>query len=202
MASMAGDRPEGWQEAARLLTESLASTEPAPGGGAAAAVSGAMGCALAAMSLGVSAASRKCEASRRAWLLEARADFELRRIALLRLAAEDAAAFRRVMEAYSLDRGDPARPGRLQSALEEAARAPLDTALAAAQALAKALEARSKTLGTVSSDMACAALLLRAGGLCALENVEVNAALMTDSGSARSLRDRALRARDALAEGR
>ena len=41
-----------WYTAAERFTEALASSDPTPGGGAAAALTGAMGCALAMMAVG------------------------------------------------------------------------------------------------------------------------------------------------------
>lgn len=191
MAQMARDTDQGWQKAAARLAEAFASTDPTPGGGAAAGVSGAIACALARMAAGISLSSRGADGPRRSFLAAAGDEFSGLQARFHRLSGEDAAAFERVMAAYGLPKTEPGRAETLEAALLGAARAPLDIAHEAAGALGKVLRAKKKTLGTVSSDMACAAHLLRAAGLCALENVEVNAALMKDAAAAEGLRARA-----------
>jgi formiminotetrahydrofolate cyclodeaminase len=76
---------------------------------------------------------------------------------------------------------------------------PLETAGKAAAVLEKLDSVRSKTVGTVTSDVNCAIHLIRAAGLCALENVEINAASLKDADAARRLRAAAERARRDLA---
>jgi len=195
---MAEDTRQDWKEAAARLIEAFASTEPTPGGGAAAGTCGAIGCALAEMAAGISLSSGKSDERRRRALAEAREEFRELQAEFRRLTEGDAAAFERVMEGYRLPKDDPGRAERLQTSLVGAARVPLETARRAVEALEKARRAKGETVGTVSSDMGCALHLLRAAGLCALENVEVNAALLKDREAARVLREEAARARKGL----
>ena len=60
-------------------------------------------------------------------------------------------------------------------------------------------ECKSKTIGTVASDMTCAAHLLRAAGICALENVYINISLLKDQAAADRLEGEARAVRDSLA---
>jgi methenyltetrahydrofolate cyclohydrolase len=198
MAEMAGARETCWQEALARLTECFASTEPTPGGGSAAGAAGALGCALAQMATGISLGSKKADEGRRQALAAAREEFGRLGMEFRRLTGEDAAVFERVMAAYRLPKDDPGRGPRLQESLKAAAGVPLDTARAALAALKKAALAKGQTLGTVTSDMSCAEHLLRAAGLCALENIEVNAALIKDSSAASALRCEAESVRKAL----
>lgn len=177
----------GWRGAAEIFTSALASTDPTPGGGSAAGVAGAMGCALGRMAAGISAAKKKIEEDRRSGLRRARAEFEHFQERMMKLTSEDAAAFEEVMEAYKIPRDSSERAGRLEASLKKAAEVPLDTARTALKALVLVRENKELTVGTVGSDMNCAAHLLRSAGLCALENVEINLGLMKDEGTRNKL---------------
>ncbi len=106
----------------------LASTSPAPGGGAAAALSAAQGYALLAMVAGLTLKSRKYQKS---WetvkpvLSRAREGL----LKSLRMIDEDTEAFNRVMEAYRLpkstDEEKAKRKEAIQEALKVAAESPL-----------------------------------------------------------------------------
>ncbi len=188
-----------WKEAAGVVAEALSTTDSTPGGGSAAGVAGAMGCALAQMAAGISAKSRKIDEARRAglgesaaWFLEARARFET-------LTAEDAASFDAVMAVLARPKDDPSRLHDLDAALLAAGEVPLETAKTAAEALARARKDKPLTTGTVASDVNCAEHLLRAAGLCALENVDINAASMKDAALAAGLAKRAAEVRILLA---
>jgi len=54
-----------WQTGANLFVDALSNTEPTPGGGSAAAISGAMGCALGQMAIGISLRSKKLDEARK-----------------------------------------------------------------------------------------------------------------------------------------
>lgn len=177
----------GWREAGEAVAAALASTEPTPGGGSAACIAGAMGCALGQMALGISLESKKLEAEKRPLLEGARTELGALRAELERLAGEDAAAFEGVMTALRLPKDDLSRPAKVQAALAAAAEIPLQAAERAAKALAVARRAKGLAVGTVASDMACAEHLLRAAALCAAENVRVNTGSLKDKGAAEKL---------------
>lgn len=176
-----------WKDCADKLVEAFASTEPTPGGGAAAGTVGALGCALGQMAAGISLRSKKADEDRRRALREADGELGRLRSELQGLTSEDAEAFGAVMAAYKLPKG-PDRPAKIQEGLQRAADVPLRTARASLAGLRLIRRSKEKTLGTVSSDMDCAAHLLRAAVLCALENVSINISLMKDENEAGRLR--------------
>ncbi len=164
----------GWQQAARVVSKALSNTEPTPGGGSAAAISGAMGCALGMMACGLSLKSKKVEESKKPGLEQARSTFARLQADFEALMAEDAAAFECFMAALALSKEDPARAERMQTALIQAAEVPLRTASAASEAFEVVGQARGALLASVLSDMNSAGHLLKAAALCAAENVRIN----------------------------
>jgi len=163
-----------WKAAGRVIGEAMANTDATPGGGSAAAISAAMGCGLGEMAIGITLKSKKLDEAKRGPLTSAhkalgelRATFDL-------LAADDAAAFDRFMDAMSLPKDDATRPAKMQAALLHAAEVPLKTAQMAAGALAVAKQAAPLAGAAVASDINCAVHLLRAAAQCAAENVRIN----------------------------
>ncbi|MFH1725678.1 MAG: cyclodeaminase/cyclohydrolase family protein [Elusimicrobiota bacterium] len=188
----------GWAVAADGLVAAFASTDPTPGGGAAAGTVGALGCALGGMATGISSRSKKIDEARRADLLAAREAFESLRAELQRLTLEDAAVFDDVMAAYRLPKDSPGRREKIQEALKAAAEVPLETARTAAHALERVRAEKERTVGTVASDMDCAVHLLRAAAFCALVNVGINTGSLKDPESSRPLDEEAEEIRKAL----
>lgn len=177
----------GWADAGVRVAEALASTDPTPGGGSAACITGAMGCGLGQMAVGISLESKKLDPAKRPALEKLKADFSAGRGLLLSLAGEDAEAFEDVMAALRLPKDDASRPARLQEALVGAAEIPLETARAAGHAYAKAVEARPLCSPNVASDASCAAHLLAAAVRCAVENVKINTGSIKDRAAAGKL---------------
>ncbi|MBI3299734.1 MAG: glutamate formimidoyltransferase [Elusimicrobia bacterium] len=190
----------GWEAAAERLAEAFASTDPTPGGGSAAGTAGAIACALGRMASGISAASKKVDQARKDALESAREGFKSLQGEFHRLTGADAASFDTVMAAFKLPKDDPARTAKVQESLQHAAEVPLETARRAVEALRRVKETAGKAVGTVASDMNCAAHLLRAAALCALENVEINAGSLKDPKAAAGLRAEAEDVRKSLSE--
>ena len=163
-----------WQEAARVVSDALSNTEPTPGGGSAAAISGAMGCGLGIMACGLSLKSKKIEESSKPGLEKARDAFAGLKTEFEKLTAEDSAAFDLFMAALALPKDDPARAGQMQEALIHAAQVPLRTAGAAGEAFQVVRRIMPSLLASVLSDMHSAGHLLKAAALCAAENVRIN----------------------------
>jgi formiminotetrahydrofolate cyclodeaminase len=153
-------------ESIERYLEALASAAPAPGGGSAAALAGAMAAALVAMVCRVTA-SRGGDAA----LAGVVASADVLRERLLGLGGDDAAAYEAVIAARRLP--PDARPGAVQAALRRATEVPLDVVEAARDVLASCARvagaARPSTLG----DLRVAAALARA----ALEGAAVTARL-------------------------
>ncbi len=144
----------------------LASADSTPGGGSAAMVSGALGCALVAMVARICAASPKyASVHDHALALIERADSLRERFLALR--EQDEAAFEAVVRA----RGDaPA----MQNALADAAAAPLAGAAAALEALRLSADALSLKNAHVVSDLGCAAEFSYACLAACAYNVRIN----------------------------
>jgi glutamate formiminotransferase len=177
----------GWREGAVAVADALATTDATPGGGSAAGVSGAMGCGLGVMAIGISLRSKKLDAAKRPGLERAKQVFGRLKGEFEKLTAEDSAAFDLFMAAMALPKDDPERPRRMQDALINAAEVPLRTADAAAEAFAQAQAALPSVSPAVFSDMRCSAHLLKAAALCAAENVRINLGSVKDQAKAQSL---------------
>lgn len=176
-----------WMAAGRLVAEALSNTDATPGGGSAAAISGAMGCGLGQMALGITLKSKKLDEAKRAPLTAAHKTLGEMRETFDRLASDDAAAFDRFMEAMSLPKDDASRPAKMQAALMHAAEVPLRTAQIAAGALATARQAAPLAGMAVASDINCAIHLLKAAAQCAAENVRINLGGIKDASASKGL---------------
>lgn len=179
-----------WRQAGKQVAEAMSNTDATPGGGSAAAISGAMGCGLGQMAAGITLKSKKLDEAKRPALQAAHARFGELREAFDRLAGEDAAAFDEFMAAMGLPKDDPARGARMQAGLKHAAEVPLKTAQAAAEALALARQTAPLAGAAVASDINCAMHLLKAAAQCAAENVRINLPGLKDMGAAKDLEGR------------
>ncbi len=179
-----------WRSAGKLVAEALSNTDATPGGGSAAAISGAMGCGLGQMAIGISLKSKKLDEAKRPALEAALKTLGGMRETFDQLAKDDAAAFDRFMEAMSLPKDDPSRPARIQAELTHAAEVPLKTAQIAAGALATAKAAAPLASPAVVSDINCAMHLLKAAAQCAAENVRINLGGIKDANASKDLEGR------------
>jgi formiminotetrahydrofolate cyclodeaminase len=171
--------------------DDLASAEPAPGGGAAAALTAAVGAALVSMVCHLTI-GRPRYAQHDGLMRQALAEATGLRAEATGLAAADAAAFGAVTPAYRLpkDTGDEkaARTAAIQVALGGAAEVPLRTASVAARIIALAGRILAGANVNVVSDVAVAASTGRSALEAAVINVEVNLAAMTDPRRREALR--------------
>ncbi len=161
----------------------LASAEPVPGGGGAAALSGALAAALASMVANLTLGKAKfaaVEAEMQQLLTAA----ENARAELLALTEEDAAVFASFMSCYALPRGTEAEQLRRRAAIREAAKRAALTPLKIARSSVRIAElaARLAAAGNpgVITDAAVSALLARAAVRSAAYNVLVNLQLTHD----------------------
>jgi glutamate formiminotransferase / formiminotetrahydrofolate cyclodeaminase len=182
-------------ERVSVFLDVLASDEPTPGGGSAAAVAGAAGAALVAMVGRLTIGKKKYEAveDRMREIVE---EADRARDELLAMADRDAEAFDHVMAAYRLpkenDEEKAARSEAIRAALLGAADLPLGVATRAVSLLAMAREATETGNATAASDGATAAHLLFASAQGALRNVEINIAGMEGSDADRLKADASL----------
>jgi formiminotetrahydrofolate cyclodeaminase len=151
--------------------DSVASGEPAPGGGAVAAVAVALAAGLCSMAAHLSADYLADAAE-----LAVRAERLRERVAPL--AQEDATAYGRVLAASrTSDSGDPdARRERIRGALYGAADVPLAVAEVGATVAEIAARLAREGNPNLRGDAVAAALLAEAGGRAAAVLVEINTA--------------------------
>lgn len=176
------------------FTAQLASAQPAPGGGGAAALTGALAASLTAMAANVTAANPRY-AERSDALCSLIDACETQRTTLLALIEADAAGFLPLQKAYAIPRTDPDRAAKLAAAAQTACLAPLamlEHCMQTALLLTAALETASPLL---RSDVGCAAALCRAAAEAAAMNVFVNTGLLApDERTATEARAEHLRA--------
>lgn len=151
----------------------LASTQPTPGGGSVAALTGALAASLGRMVAGFTLGRPKFAAVEP----QVRGLAErLTRAAELfaRLIDEDAAAYELLSGALKMDKSDPARAERVRQAAGVAARVPLETAALGAAAWADLEQLHAVGNPRLHSDAQAAMHLARAAVLAAAANVRAN----------------------------
>lgn len=165
--------------------DALASGDPAPGGGSAAALAGAQGAALISMVCNLTV-GRKKYASVEAELLECRARADALRAQLAGLIDRDTAAYEVVMSAYKLTKETPdqvaARTAAIQSALRQATSTPLETLAACVEVLELCPVVLAKGNPNAVSDGAAGMLAAHAGMHAAALNVRINLNAIDDNG--------------------
>jgi glutamate formiminotransferase/formiminotetrahydrofolate cyclodeaminase len=172
------------------LLEALASATPAPGGGSAAAYSGAAGAALVAMVARLTIGKKKytaVESQMRAMLERA----ETLRTELTKAIEEDASAFSAVLEAFMLPKDTSEQTEARAQAIEEttlgAARVPLSVAQKAVEVIELAAQAVAEGNLNAISDGATAAALAHAALTGAGYNVRINTTGLKNKDTADSL---------------
>ncbi len=167
---------------AKFLDE-LASEQPTPGGGGAAAIMGAVGAALVSMVANLTIGKKNYGAFDEE-LKETRAKAEALRAELTAAINEDVDAFNAVMGAYGLPReGDEqkaARAAAIQAALKQATDAPLRAVKACHEVIKLSAVVAEKGNVNVISDAGVAALAANAGLRSAALNVFINAKSIKD----------------------
>jgi formiminotetrahydrofolate cyclodeaminase len=175
----------------------LASKDPTPGGGSAAAIMGAMGAALVSMVCNVSFGKKGCEAAEP----ELRAvceQSEALRQRLTGMVAEDVSAFGELMAAYKLPKEtDPEKQRRsqaIQASLKRATEVPLACARDCAEVIRLSRRAGEQGYLGVISDAGVAVSAAYAAARSAALNVYINAPSLKD----RAFAERALAELDGI----
>jgi formiminotetrahydrofolate cyclodeaminase len=157
--------------------DALASDAATPGGGTAAAISGAMGASLAQMVAALTLSKEKYADAHEAVRPIAEAA-QLARAEFVRLAREDSEAYDAVVAARRLPKDSEEqkteRANRIAIANKHAAEVPMRTANAAVRLLSALPELAQKGNPNAVSDAGAAALLLDACVEAALLNVGIN----------------------------
>lgn len=163
--------------------DGLASSAPTPGGGGAAAISGAMGAALVSMVCNLTIGKKKY-VEVEAELRDVLAKSEALRATLTGMIADDVEAFDAVMAAYGLPKGTDeekaARADKIQSALKVATDVPLACCRTCREVIDLAEIVADKGNLNVISDAGVAVLSAFAGLRSAALNVYVNAKGLDD----------------------
>jgi formiminotetrahydrofolate cyclodeaminase len=166
-----------------VFTQALASHQPTPGGGSAAAVAAALGASLTSMVARISM-GRPATAQHAALHTEALAASEAARARFLQLAADDAAAYSVYREARRLPHATEDETASRAVASREAARGAAAVPLAVVQACHQQVDLierlAGRTLAAVASDLDVAALLLESAARGAAANVLVNLPAVED----------------------
>ena len=178
---MAKENPA--QETLQTFLDGLASAAPTPGGGGAAAISGAMGAALLSMVCNLTIGKKKY-VEVEGELREILGQSEALRAELTGMIADDVAAFDAVMGAYGLpkatDEEKAARADRIQAALKIATDVPLACCRACRKVIDLSQAVAEKGNLNVISDAGVAVLSAHAGLRSAALNVYVNAKGLDD----------------------
>jgi formiminotetrahydrofolate cyclodeaminase len=157
--------------------DAVASSDPTPGGGTAAAIAGGMGTSLLMMVAGLTKSRTNADAEHTA-LRDARTALTACRERLVTLADTDTDAFNQVMAAYRLPKSSDdeksARKQVIQQALRAASDAPLETLRAASAAMTLARTVATHGNRSAVSDVRVAIELLEATAAGAAANVEIN----------------------------
>jgi methenyltetrahydrofolate cyclohydrolase len=171
------------QSSVEEFLDDLASGNPTPGGGSAAAIMGAMGAALVSMVCNVTIGKKgyeTVEAEMRSVLSES----ERVRRRLTAMVAEDIAAFDSILAAYKLPKSteeDKAvRAAAIQAGLRRATEVPLDCARVCAEVIALSRRASEQGYLNVISDGGVGVLAGFTGLRSAALNVYINAPALKD----------------------
>jgi len=171
------------QTLSRFLDE-LASASPAPGGGSAAALAGAVGSALSSMVCNLTIGKKKYEPVEAEMKQALRKSEELRGL-FTGMIDRDADAFNKVMEAFALPKESEdqkaLRAAAIQEATKEAALVPLELMKHVIDAFALARSVAEKGNASSVSDAGVSALMLHAACESAALNVRINLAGIRDS---------------------
>lgn len=164
--------------------DALASDAPTPGGGTAAAISGAMGASLAEMVAALTLSKEKYADAHEAVRPIAEAA-QLARVEFVKLAREDSEAYDAVVATRRLPKESEEqkaeRAHRIAIANKHAAEVPMRTAASAVRLLSALPELAQKGNPNTVSDAGAAALLLDACVEAALLNVGINLPGISDA---------------------
>ena len=152
-------------QSVRELLDAVGARTPAPGGGAAAALSGSLAAGLVEMAARFTT-GREDVAGEAASL----------RARLLSLGERELSAYEPVLEAFALEGGDPDREARLRAALSDAADSPLEIARAAAVVASLGAELALTGNSNLTGDAITGVALAEAACCAAARLTEINLA--------------------------
>ena len=163
-----------WTQGADEFLTALSSSDPTPGGGAAAALAGAMGCALGLMAIGTTLKRKATPEEDRPTLLQSQQKLASLHRELKTLMQKDADVYAAYLTASKLPKENPTRTQAVQEALWLAATVPADTASVCEQVMLELKNVRPLIASIILSDVNCAQQLLTSALACCVENIRVN----------------------------
>lgn len=163
-----------WTTGAEQFTNALSSSDPTPGGGAAAAMAGAMGCALVMMAVATTLKRKNTPTQTRPLLEQSLKKLGGLHSGLKSFIEQDAQAYNAYIVASKIPKDHPTRTQALQDALWFAATVPGDTATACLHVLKETALIRPHIASIILSDVECAQHLLKCAIACCMENIRVN----------------------------
>lgn len=180
----------GKNESLSAFCECLASSMPAPGGGGAAALCGALGVCLMRM-VGSLTVGKKKYAEYEDEIKSVMAECTVLSERLLNLIEQDAVGFLPLANAYSISKDDPSRSSLIEQATLNALKAPMDMLLVLNDASAFLSVFSEKGSRLAVSDVGCAAALLRSAADAAILNVYINTKALCEQGTAKEINEKA-----------
>ena len=178
------------------LLEAFSAADPTPGGGSAAALTGATGAALLAMVAGMPKSRTNAIVEREA-LDQAHTELLKVRDALMELIDRDASAYDLVIAAFrkpkATDEEKVERKAAIQEATRVATEIPLETIRVCVTAMREGRAAHTHGNPSAASDVKVGFRLLLAAALSAKDNVEINLGGLADTTLQSSLRDESTR---------
>lgn len=166
--------------------DELASNAPVPGGGGAAALTGAVGVSLGDM-VGELTTGKKKYADVEEDIQRLMAEAKEIKDEFLKLVDADAEAFAPLAAAYGIPKDDPDRDTIMEEALKKGAAVPMDIMRTCGRALDIIREFAEKGSRLAISDAGCAATCCKAALKAASLNVFINTKSMKDRNCAETL---------------
>ena len=163
-----------WQDAAEQLVESVASSSPTPGGGAVAAHTGALGCALGLMAIRTTLKNKQISIEQKTRLEQSAKRLEGEKNELKKCTVQDAKAYESFLAAKHLPKEDPSRTQAMQEALCYAAEVPVQSATYAQKALKDLTHIQDDIAPIILSDNLCGIHLLKTSIRMSVENIRAN----------------------------
>ena len=159
--------------------ESLNAKLPTPGGGSAAAITGATACATAGMVLSYSI-DKKSLAQYRSHNSDAQNQLNRARLMFLALADEDAAGYGMLNSLWKLDKDDPKRVAQWDEAVAGAINPPRAMLALSVDLLRLCEQLITTTNKQLKSDLGVAAVLGQAAARSAAWNIRINIPLLAE----------------------
>lgn len=175
----------------RAFVAALASSEPTPGGGGAAALAAAVGTALGSM-VGALTVGKKKYADAEEELRSLMAKCDALQTELLDQVSADAEGFLPLSRAYGIPKDDPSRAEILEKAAVGACQVPMHIMELCAQALDCIRIFAEKGSPLALSDAGCAAVIVKSALQAASLNVFINTKLLQNRALAEEINARCL----------